>query len=104
MPRRNSPADDAKHSRNGSPPAAALARRLGLNYVARDTLTIRRRRRGAGWSYLSASGRVIRNPSIVQRLARLAVPPAYEAVLYAEDPTAHLQAVGRDAAGRLQYR
>jgi DNA topoisomerase-1 len=32
------------------------------------------------------------------------VPPAYEDVLYAKDPAAHLQAVGRDAAGRLQYR
>ena len=32
------------------------------------------------------------------------MPPAYEAVLYAADPAAHLQAVGRDAAGRLQYR
>ena len=40
----------------------------------------------------------------MRRLARLAVPPAYEAVLYADDPAAHLQAVGRDAAGRLQYR
>jgi DNA topoisomerase-1 len=34
----------------------------------------------------------------------LAVPPAYRQVLYAKDPAAHLQAVGRDAAGRLQYR
>jgi DNA topoisomerase-1 len=83
---------------------AALANRLGLNYVSRGALTIRRRRCGTGWSYLNASGRVIRNSKIVQRLARLAVPPAYEAVLYAEDPAAHLQAVGRDAAGRLQYR
>jgi DNA topoisomerase-1 len=105
MPSRYSRARDAKSGRqNGAPPAPALAKRLGLNYVARAALTIRRRRRGTGWSYLSANGRVIRNPKIVQRLSRLAVPPAYEAVLYAEDPTAHLQAVGRDAAGRLQYR
>ena len=38
------------------------------------------------------------------RLKRLAVPPAYEEVLYAADPRAHIQAIGRDAAGRLQYR
>ena len=38
------------------------------------------------------------------RLKRLAVPPAYEDVLYATDPRAHIQAIGRDAAGRLQYR
>jgi DNA topoisomerase-1 len=40
----------------------------------------------------------------VRRLSQLAVPPAYAEVLYAEDPAAHLQAIGRDAAGRLQYR
>jgi DNA topoisomerase-1 len=40
----------------------------------------------------------------LRRLKSLAMPPAYEDVLYAENPRAHLQAVGRDAAGRLQYR
>jgi DNA topoisomerase-1 len=40
----------------------------------------------------------------LRRLKSLAVPPAYEDVLFADDPRAHLQAVGRDAAGRLQYR
>ena len=39
-----------------------------------------------------------------QRLAALAVPPAYVDVLYAADPSAHIQAIGRDGAGRLQYR
>ena len=91
-------------TRNGAPPAAIMAKRLGLRYVARDALTICRERRGKGWTYRNATGRVIRNPSILRRLARLAVPPAYKSVLYAADPAAHLQAVGRDAAGRLQYR
>ena len=104
MPHTSTRKSAANEIRNGVPPAATLAKRLGLRYVSSDALTIRRRRRGKGWSYLSASGRVIRNPAIVRRLSRLAVPPAYEAVLYAEDPAAHLQAVGRDAAGRLQYR
>ena len=81
-----------------------MAKRFGLRYVTRDALTIRRERRGKGWRYVNATGRVIRNPSLLRRLARLAVPPAYEAVLYAADTAAHLQAVGRDAAGRLQYR
>jgi DNA topoisomerase-1 len=40
----------------------------------------------------------------IKRLASLAVPPAYEDVLYAANPRAHIQAIGRDAAGRLQYR
>jgi DNA topoisomerase I len=84
--------------------AGALAKRLGLRLVGTDALSIRRRRRGKGWSYVDSAGRVIRDRSKLRRLARLAVPPAYADVLYAEDPSAHLQAVGRDAAGRLQYR
>ena len=40
----------------------------------------------------------------MRRLASLAMPPAYEDVHYAAYARAHLQAVGRDAAGRLQYR
>jgi hypothetical protein len=78
--------------------AAAMARRLGLRLVASDALSIRRRRRGKGWSYLHPDGRVIRDRVLVARLARLAVPPAYEDVLYAADARAHLQAIGRDAS------
>ena len=88
----------------GTHAAPALAKRLGMRHVSADTLSIRRRRRGKGWSYLRDDGRVIRDRATVRRLTRLAVPPAYRDVLYAEDPDAHLQAIGRDAAGRLQYR
>jgi DNA topoisomerase I len=92
-------------SRNGAAPhAIALAKRLGLRYVTTDALSIRRRRSGKGWAYIGSNGRPIQDPRIIRRLARLAVPPAYRDVLYAADPAAHLQAVGRDAAGRLQYR
>jgi DNA topoisomerase-1 len=91
--------------RNGaSPSAIKLARRLGLHYVSSDALAIRRRRCRKGWIYLAPNGRVIRDGAVVRRLASLTVPPAYQDVLYAEDPAAHLQAIGRDAAGRLQYR
>lgn len=83
---------------------AALAKRLGLRLVASDTLTIRRRRCGRGFAYYTTDGQRIRNRAEVRRLSALAVPPAYADVLYANDPSAHLQAVGRDAAGRLQYR
>jgi len=92
-------------SRNGAMPhAIVLAQRLGLRYVTTDALSIRRRRSGRGWVYIGIDGQPIQDPGIVRRLARLAVPPAYQDVLYAADPAAHLQAVGRDAAGRLQYR
>ena len=82
----------------------SLARRLGLHMVKPDALTIRRARAGEGWAYTNARGRRINDPRVVARLNKLAVPPAYEDVRYARDPRAHLQAIGRDAAGRLQYR
>jgi DNA topoisomerase-1 len=91
--------------RNGaSASAIAMAKRLGLRYVAADGLSIRRRRAGKGWSYIGTNGHPIADPKVVRRLTRLAVPPAYRDMLYATDPAAHLQAIGRDAAGRLQYR
>jgi len=79
-------------------------RRLGLRYVSVSELTISRRRRGAGFIFVNGGGRALRDQRILYRLKRLAVPPAYENVLYATDPQAHLQAIGRDAAGRSQYR
>jgi DNA topoisomerase I len=95
----------AKKSGNGATPSdIAAAKRLGLRHVTTDALSIRRRRCGRGWVYLGTDSRPICDPKMVRRLARLAVPPAYEDVLYAKDPAAHLQAIGRDAAGRLQYR
>lgn len=90
---------------NAAPTSAIkLAKRLGLKYAAADTLTLRRIRKGTGFSYLDENGKPIRDLSTLTRLKSLAVPPAYEDVLYAVDANAHLQAVGRDAAGRLQYR
>lgn len=84
--------------------SAGLADANGLHLVAANALTIRRQRRGKGFTYLAQDGTAIRNAEVLRRLKALAVPPAYADVRYAEDPKAHLQAVGRDAAGRLQYR
>jgi DNA topoisomerase-1 len=84
--------------------AAIAMHRLGLRYVSTDELTIRRKRVGKSFTFVNARGRTIRDELTRARLKRLAVPPAYEEVLYAADPRAHIQAIGRDAAGRLQYR
>jgi DNA topoisomerase-1 len=82
---------------------AKLLKRLGLNYISTVELTIRRQRNGRGFRYVKPDGKLV--PAVERRrLAALAVPPAYEDVLYAADPRAHIQALGRDAAGRLQYR
>jgi len=83
---------------------AALAKQLNLRIVSPADLTLSRRRSGKGFRYFDAFGKSIVDKALVRRLASLAVPPAYRDVRYAQDERAHLQAVGYDAAGRLQYR
>lgn len=81
-----------------------LAREKGLTIVAPEALTVRRHRRGTGFTFKLPSGAVLKDRDEIARLKSLAVPPAYTDVRYAADDSAHLQAVGIDAAGRLQYR
>jgi DNA topoisomerase-1 len=81
-----------------------LARELGLKLGDQNELTIRRIKRGKSYSFIRANGTRIRHAGTIRRLHAMAVPPAYVEVRYSPDPNSHLQAVGRDAAGRLQYR
>lgn len=81
-----------------------LARDKELVLVSAGDLALRRRRRGRGFQYLDAEGLPIRDKATLARLQSLAVPPAYEKVRFAADPRAHLQGVGEDDAGRIQYR
>jgi DNA topoisomerase-1 len=94
----------AKPGHVASVPLAKLVRAHGLHLIKPEALTMTRRRHGRGFAYYDADGVRLRDPATVSRLASLAVPPAYINVRYAEDPAAHLQAIGQDAAGRLQYR
>ena len=82
----------------------SLAAELGLKLGDQNELTIRRIKRGKGYSFVRANGTPIRHAGTISGLHSMAVPPAYREVRYSPDPTSHLQAVGRDAAGRLQYR
>ncbi|MBK5957725.1 DNA topoisomerase [Rhodoplanes elegans] len=84
--------------------ADRLTRRIGLVLVEAESLSIRRMKRGRGWSYVDADGTPVRDPETLARFASLAVPPAYADVRFAADPRAHIQAIGRDDAGRTQYR
>src|SRR5262245_39924259 len=95
---------EPREARRRPSSAEKLARKLGLHLAKAEELAIRRRRYGRGFAFYMPGGRQIRDREVIRRLNALAVPPAYTDVLYAEDPAAHLQAVGRDAAGRLQYR
>lgn len=81
-----------------------LMRDHGLKRGTPALLVFRRERRGRGFRFLDAAGKPISDGATLARLKSLAVPPAYANVRYAADPDLHLQAVGEDAAGRLQYR
>ena len=76
----------------------------GLRRGTPDHLVFRRQRRGKGFRFVDAVGKAVTDGATLARLKSLAVPPAYANVRYAADPGLHLQAVGEDAAGRLQYR
>src|ERR1700712_4271318 len=77
----------------------------GLVYGSDAEPGIRRIRRGKKrFDYVGVSGRPIRDPRILARIARLAIPPAYEDVWICTRANGHLQATGRDARGRKQYR
>ena len=65
---------------------------------------IRRRRRGKGFEYLDEEGNRITEPSVLDRIRELAIPPAWEEVWICPYPLGHIQATGTDAAGRKQYR
>ena len=81
-----------------------LCRRYGLAYVETADLPLRRRRCGKGFSYADSEGRAVRDKAVKARIKQLAIPPAWTEVCIAADNRAHIQAVGRDAEGRLQYR
>ncbi len=63
-----------------------------------------RRRYGRGFAYFDEQGAHIADPEEIARIRRLAIPPAYRAVWISPRPNGHLQATGRDARGRKQYR
>jgi DNA topoisomerase-1 len=81
-----------------------LLRELGLRRTAPGELTIRRQRRGKGFSYLDQDQKRITDLDALTRIRSLAIPPAYKDVRIARDPRSHLQAVGLDDMGRVQYR
>lgn len=86
------------------PVAVATARRAGLVYVSDLQPGIRRRKAGKNFSYTDAQGRRITAAAELARIRSLAVPPAYTDVWICAEPLGHLQATGRDARLRKQYR
>lgn len=84
--------------------AAEMAVAAGLVYVSDADPGIRRLRKGEAFAYIRSDDRPLVAAAELARIARLAIPPAYEEVWICTNPRGHLQATGRDARRRKQYR
>src|SRR5436853_2918762 len=80
------------------------ARSAGLRYVRDDEPGIRRIATGHGFRYVDSEGKAVRDEEELGRIKALAIPPAWSAVWICRHAHGHLQATGRDARGRKQYR
>ncbi|MCU1452872.1 MAG: topA [Acidimicrobiales bacterium] len=76
----------------------------GLRYVSDEQPGFRRRKRGTGFSYVDERGERVTNPDHRARIAALAIPPAWTDVWICPRADGHIQATGRDARNRKQYR
>src|SRR5437660_12454144 len=84
--------------------AVAAAEEAGLQYVSDERPVYRRRLNGKDFKYLDTEGKRLRDEQRVLRIKRLAIPPAWTDVWICPSPTGHIQATGRDARQRKQYR
>ena len=89
--------------RDGDDPAEA-ARSAGLVHATDRRPGIRRKRSGRGFGYVGPDGSTVRDERELRRIRSLVVPPAWTDVWISPDPRGHIQATGRDARGRKQYR
>src|ERR1044071_1467683 len=80
------------------------AEAAGLRYVTDAGPGMRRRRRGRGFAYTRPDGAPLRDPSELERIRRLVIPPRWTDVWICPSSTGHLQVTARDARGRKQYR
>jgi DNA topoisomerase-1 len=84
--------------------APAVARHLGLRYVSDDMPGIIRVPANGGFRYLDADGKTVRDEATLARIRSLAIPPAWTDVWICASENGHIQATGRDAKRRKQYR
>lgn len=89
---------------NTCAPIVESVREAGLVYTSDRQPGITRRPVGDDFEYLDPSGNKIDDDQVLTRIRSLAIPPAYSDVWVCLDPRGHLQATGRDAKGRKQYR
>ena len=100
-----SPKEKKNGAKNGivADPVEA-AEEAGLRYVSDDQPGYSRKRNGDGFNYFDTEGKPIRDEQRILRINRLAIPPAYTDVWICPSPNGHIQATGRDARRRKQYR
>ena len=91
------------HPEKAAEVAAGIAEE-GLRYVSDSSPGYQRKRSGRSFNYYDTNGKRIADPTIVERITSIAIPPAYEAVWICSSPNGHIQATGLDARGRKQYR
>jgi DNA topoisomerase I len=84
--------------------SVAAAEGAGLRYTRDDYPGITRLRSGKSFRYLSPDGKPVRDDRVLARIGSLAIPPAWTGVWICPSANGHLQATGRDARGRKQYR
>jgi len=84
--------------------AKRIAAAAGLRYVSDSEPGLTRAHRRGKFVYFYPDGRRVSNPAEIKRINALAIPPAYQDVWISRNPDAHIQATGRDAKGRKQYR
>jgi DNA topoisomerase I len=80
------------------------AKTAGLIHISDASPGITRRKRGKGFVYLDPNGKAVQDEETLARIHSLVIPPAWENVWICPSPRGHIQAVGRDARGRKQYR
>ncbi|MDR7035640.1 DNA topoisomerase-1 [Methylobacterium sp. BE186] len=80
------------------------AAEAGLRYVDDGMPGLSRKKSGTGFRYLDAKGQPVRDAKTLARIRALAIPPAYTDVWICPRANGHIQATGRDAKGRKQYR
>ena len=99
------PRKPRRHARRDPATAAAeCARAAGLRYTTACRPGIQRVRHGSTFRYFTPTGRRLTNQQELERIRAVVIPPAWEDVWICPDPRGHLQATGRDARGRKQYR
>jgi DNA topoisomerase-1 len=101
----------ARNSHNGKTNDASIAngsaeaaQEAGLRYVSDNRPGYTRRGKNGDFEYLDIEGKKIRDEQRLLRIRRLAIPPAWTDVWICPSPTGHIQATGRDARQRKQYR